>query len=354
MQVAPTDFLLQLAAIFASIVAGILLFIAFYLEEKSRLAKTKKHLRAIYSDLISEISICETVEEKEALLAQPAFQACLKKWLSQPLGRKILIKELVRSTDSFTGDAAQNLRWLYERLSLNEDSFRRFQSGQWHAKAIGIQQLAEMHQAKYLVKIYRETNSKNEFVRTEAQIAVVKLTGFKGLRFLNIINHPVTQWQQLCLIDQLKEQEIEVDMIRTWLSSKNETVVQFALRLVEIYRCYDFHDDVVACLHHSAGIVRLQAIRAIKEIATEASFSFLWPLFSKCATQEQLLLIDLFGELATPECARFLSSLTKSSNNSLRHKATTVLQQGTFLTEPAEEKAGLPTYFLSPVQKKVV
>lgn len=354
-QVSPTGFLLQLAAVFAAIVAGILLFIAFYLRKKSQTAQTKKYLRSIYSDLISEISLCDTPEEKEAVVAQPSFQACLGKWLSHPLGRKVLVKELVRSKDSFTGDAAQNLRWLYERFSLNEDSFRLFQSGQWHFKAMGIQQLAEMQQANYLVKIYRETNNKNAFIRTEAQIAVVKLTGFKGLRFLNIVSHPITQWQQLCLIDQLKEQDIEVDKIRDWLSSKNETVVQFALRLVEIYRCYELHDDVAACLRHSSDVVRTQAIQAIKEIATEASFNFLWPLFSKCTKPEQLMLIDLFGEIGSAECTRFLHSLIDANDESIRHKATVLLEKlKPVLKKTEEEKPTAPTYFLSTVQKKVV
>ena len=352
MQVSPTNFLLQLTAIFAAIVTSILLFIAFYLQKKSRLAKTKKHLRGVYSDLISEISLCETLEEKEEFLCQPSFQACFRKWLSHPLGRKILIRELVRSKDSLTGDAAQNLRWLYERFALDEDSFRLFQSHQWHFKAKGIQQLAEMQQTKYLVKIYRETNNKNAFVRTEAQIAVVKLTGFKGLRFLNIISHPVTQWQQLCLIDQLKEQEIEADKIRSWLSSRNETVVQFALRLVEIYRCYDLHDEVVTCLCHSSDIVRVQALQAMKEIATEASFNFLWPLYSKCTKQAQLLLIDLFGELGTAECIRFLNSLVNSNDELIRHRVSSILCQ---LQPPLPAAAAsLPTHFLSPFQKKVV
>jgi len=350
----PTGFLLQLAAIFAAIVAGILLFIAFYLHKKSQLAKTKQYLRGVYSDLISEISLCETTEEKEALLVQPFFQTCFSKWLSHPLGRKVLIKELVRSKDSLTGDAAQNLRWLYERFSLNEDSFRLFQSSQWHFKAMGIQQLAEMQQANYLVKIYRETNNKNAFIRTEAQIAVVKLTGFKGLRFLNITSHPVTQWQQLCLIDQLKEQDIEVNMIRNWLSSKNETVVQFALRLIEIYRCYELHDDVAACLRHVSDVVRLQALRAMKEIASDTSFNFLWPLFSRCTKPEQLLLIDLFGEIGTAECSRFLATLINANDESIRHKATVLLEQLKPMVVKAEEKPTAPTYFLSPVQKKVV
>ena len=348
----PVVYLLEASGLFTLIVIGIVLFIVYYLQEKKRIAKTKKHLRSVYSNLISEISLCETEEEREEALAQPYMQSIISKWLSSKLGRKVLIKELVKSKDSLTGDAAQNLRWLYEKLSLDQDSFLRFSSKYWHVKASGIQQLAEMGQSKYLVKIYRETNSKNAFVRTEAQIAVVKLTGFKGLRFLNIVSHPITQWQQLCLIDQLKEADIEPQKIKAWLTSSNETVVQFALRLVEVYKCYELHDEVIGCLQHSSADLRLQALRAIKEIADDASFNWLWPHFNRSTKQEQLLLVEIFANLSTVESIRFLKSIRQSADETVQHKVNNLLAMMNIKTE--NENNPSLTYLLSPLQKQVV
>lgn len=61
-----------------------------------------------------------------------------------------------------------------------------------------------MDQKNLLTKIYRETNSKNEFVRSEAQIAIIYMTGFNGLRFLDVISYPLTLWQQIKLLEQLR------------------------------------------------------------------------------------------------------------------------------------------------------
>jgi len=352
LNIAPVAYLLEVSAMFTLIVISILLFIVYYLQEKQRIANAKKHLRHIYSNLISEVSLCETDEEREEVLAQPYVQSIITKELSKNLGKKVLIKELVKSKDSLTGDAAQNLRWLYEKLSLDKESFKRFSSKKWHVKASGIQQLAEMGQAKYLVKIYRDTNSKNAFVRTEAQIAVVKLTGFKGLRFLNIVTHPITQWQQLCLIDQLKETDIDSEKIKIWLLSTNETVVQFALRLIEVYKCYDLHEEAIACLEHKSAMIRTQALRAIKEIATDASFNWLWPHFNRSTKQEQLLLVDIFAELATAESIRFLKSLHEFADETVQHKANALL--ATMNIEPENKSEQSFTYLLSPLQKQVV
>jgi hypothetical protein len=352
MNISPAVYLLEVSAVFTLVVISILLFIVYYLREKDHLSKTKARLRSLYSNLISEVSLCETEEEREQVMAQPYVQSIVSKELSKSLGRKILIKELVKSKDSLTGDAAQNLRWLYEKLSLDQDSFQRFSSKKWHVKSSGIQQLAEMGQAKYLVKIYRDTNSKNAFVRTEAQIAVVKLTGFKGLRFLNIVTHPVTQWQQLCLIDQLKETDIEPDKIKAWLLSTNETVVQFALRLIEVYKCFDLHEEAIACLGHKSADIRIQALRAIKEIATEGSFNWLWPHFNRSTKQEQLLLIEIFAELSTIESIRFLKSLHEFADETVQHKANSLLQMMNIGNENENDPS--LTYLLSPLQKQVV
>ena len=345
-------YLLEVSAAFTLVVIGILFFIAYYLQQKQKLAKTKKILRGIYSNLISEISLCETEEEREEVMAQGYVKDIEAQWLSKKLGRKILIKELVRSKDSLTGDAAQNLRWLYGELSLHIDSFERLSSKQWHVKASGIQQLAEMGQSRYLVKIYRETNSKNAFVRTEAQIAVVKLTGFKGLRFLNVVSHPVTQWQQLCLIDQLSEADIEEDKIKTCLTAKNETVVQFALRLIEVYKCYNLHDEVLVCLQQPSAIIRMQALRALKEIATAASFNWLWPHFNCATKQEQLLMVEIFADLGTLESFRFLKSLNEFADKTIQHKASSLL--GTAPISFVSESQQSNTYLLSSLQKQVV
>lgn len=347
-------YLLGMSALFMVIVLAIFLFIVYYLRQKRRLAKTKTHLRGIYSDLISEISLCESPEEREAVIAQPGVQAIFTTWLTKKAGRKILIRELVRSKDSLTGDAAQNLRWLYEKLELDHDSFQLLQSKQWHLKAKGIQQLAEMQQAKYLLKIYRDTNSKNPFVRTEAQIAVVKLTGFKGLRFLNIVSHPITEWQQLCLIDQLKEQEIEPDMIRVWLKSKNETVVKLALRFVEVFKCYDLHEEVIQCLQHPSPAIHQQVFRAVKEIADDSTFSCLATHFLRCDRAEQLAMMDVLAVLADAESLPFFHSLLESADETIRYKANHCIAKLPATSAPNKNVAETATYLLPLLQKEAV
>jgi hypothetical protein len=134
--------------------------------------------------------------------------------------------------------------------------------------------------------------------------------------------------------------------------STNETVVQFALRLIEVYKCYDLHEEAIACLQHKSAATRTLALRAVKEIATDASFNWLWPHFNRSTKQEQLLLVQIFADLATTESVRFLKSLDEFADETVQHKARSLL---------ATMNIGIPnnnnqslTYLLSPVQKQVV
>ena len=188
------SFFLNAAAVLTSAVVAMLSFVFLFRKQRYLRQQKRASVRHLFSDLIAETAICESPQEVQATLQ--AFLAVNGKLVQKPFARQVLIKALVKIKDDISGSSAENLRLLFEQLGLDKDCYQQFLSKRWHIKAKAIQQLAEMQQHQYLVKIYRETNHANKFIRTEAQIAIVKLTGFKGLRFLNIISHPVSQSQQ--------------------------------------------------------------------------------------------------------------------------------------------------------------
>lgn len=348
-------FFLNAAAVLTSAVAGMLSFVFLFRKQRYQQQQKRASVRHLFSDLIAETAICESPQEVQATLQ--AFLAVNSKLLQKPFARQVLIKALVKIKDDISGSSAENLRLLFEQLQLDKDCYQQFLSKQWHVKAKAIQQLAEMQQHHYLVKIYRETNHTNKFIRTEAQLAVVKLTGFKGLRFLNIINHPVSQWQQLSLLHQLKEGAAEETNIRQWLSSSNATVVEFALRLTEAYKCYPLYPDVVACLQHSSAVVRMQALHALRENYDDDTTAVLMQYFPTAGKPEQLLVLELLGELGTGEKElSFLKALLSAGDESLRYGASQAIQQIDPVNKDsgAEEVEAATLPLLSILTKKAV
>ena len=259
--------LLEGMMFFIALISIILVFILFYLAKRSRRSARRKALREQFSEVISEIAVCDSQEEVAALLNEPSIMNILDPSLKDPFSRKVLIKELLLTARSMSGMARENVCWIYGNFSLDQDSLLRLKTGKWHTKARAIQELSQLKQNKHITKIYRYTNDRNDLVRNEARVGVIKLTGFDGLRFLDVISYPITEWEQLSLLHELLHRPgLKPLELKRWLTSGNTSVVEFALRLTETFRVHELHDEVLACLKSPYLSARLKALQALKEI----------------------------------------------------------------------------------------
>jgi hypothetical protein len=301
----------------------ILIVIAIY----TRLFLKKRHY--FYTNSINkhlEVWITHIILEEttEGIQLPPKFYRILQ----NKMARQLAIDELIKCKKNFSGTVADTLVELYMQLGLKADSLKKIKSRQWHIKARGIQELYLMDQIDVLKTIYKNTNNKYEFVRMEAQTGVIHLTGFSGLRFLDVISYPLTEWQQLKLLEQLRltsKKEDLADGIAGWLLSKNDTVVIFALKLADEYQQFAIADKVVHCLVHPHEKVRIQAIKTMVRLADQRTPSILLGYFRKERFMNRALMLDALTHLATEEHADFLVSLLEDPNNIIKLKAGIVL-----------------------------
>ena len=248
--------------------------------------------------------------------------------LKRPLAKQFIIDELIKTKKNLTGVASKNIIALYEKLDLKKESLRKLNSRKWHILARGINELYSMQQMDTLSLIYQNTNSQYEFVRMEAQIGVVNMTGFEGLRFLDVVNYPITEWQQIKLLDQLRSAEENRQLathLPKWLSSANDTVIIFALKLAEEYQQFLVHNVVVQCLEHSNTAVRLQAIKTLVRIADESTPQILTDHYPKEKFTNQLAVLDGLVKIATVDQAWFLIALLDDESDIIKLKAGRVL-----------------------------
>ncbi len=249
--------------------------------------------------------------------------------LEDPKARQIAIDELTNCKKNFSGIVAENIVALYNKLGLRDDSLSKMKNKRrWEVQARGIQELYLMDQKNLLTKIYRETNSKNAFVRSEAQIAIIYMTGFNGLRFLDVISYPLTLWQQIKLLEQLRlfgKKEDLSDRIPNWLESKNETVVVFALRLAAEYQQFAVIDDIKGCLVHPSAAVRTRAIKTLIVLSDDKTAFILTGYFAKEHFENQVHILDSLLSFATDEQRPFLEKLLDAPDNIIKLKAAIVL-----------------------------
>jgi hypothetical protein len=249
-----------------------------------------------------------------------------------PTGRSFVLNELVNARKNFTADAAENTKFLYEQLGLKTYSLKKLRSSKWHVKARGIQELYLMGQSDVLKSIYKNTNARHEFVRMEAQTGIIHMIGFEGLRFLDLVSYPLTEWQQIKLLEQLNYSKMNVTLspaIPRWLNSPNDTVVVFALKLAEEYQQIALHDTILLCLHHPDEAVRRQAILTLVAIANEKTPLLLTEHFYKESLANRLVILDGLQKIATEQQAPFLIGLLEDENDLIKLKAAKTLALNT-------------------------
>ncbi|MFN4315472.1 MAG: HEAT repeat domain-containing protein [Chitinophagaceae bacterium] len=289
------------------VIAALILFIAIYLMKRKGRSAKRRQLRAAFSDFISELAVSEDEAEREQCFQQPALQALLASWLADRFARQTLIRELAATVRNMSGQAAANICWFYEKTGLHQDTLMQLKSGQWHLKARAIQQLAHLQQQRYITRIYRLTNDPHELVRNEARIAVVKLTGFEGLRFLDVISYPITEWQQISLLHELAQhRRLVFPAIERLLQSSNNSVVEFVLRLVATYQLYDRQPEVLQCLQSPVASVRKNALAALKEIGDDKAAAILTDHFEKEEPTLQVLVLDVIRHIGSADQVPFL------------------------------------------------
>jgi len=258
-------------------------------------------------------------EYKDAILKN-------EKLLQKAVFRQYLINEIIIARKDISGSSTSNLKNFYEQLKLNQDSFKKLHNRKWHIKTKGIQELAIMEQNNYQKEIFELANYSNEYVRNEAQCSLVNFYGFQGLEFLNDITYPISEWQQIQLLNKLnsvKPQNFEI--IKKWLHSKNEFVVIFALKLAVFYNHYELYDDVVNCLSYKNLQIKLNAVNYLKLNPRENTAALFITDYSFDNKIYKLAILDALKDIGNETEITFLLKQLHNADNDIKIAAAKAL-----------------------------
>jgi hypothetical protein len=207
---------------------GLIAFMLLYLVRRAAIERRNSRWRTVFSDVIQRALDWESEDQTPIPITFRAAR-CLRR----KAARAVLTDQLMSGKKALSGSAGANLIRLYTQFGLEADSLRKLSDPAWHRKAQGVQELALMEQRRQVRRIYRLTNTRNDIVRMEAQAAIVQLYGFDGLRFLDVIVQPISEWQQIHLLRLLsKTQGSPSEKLADWLKSENGTVRSFARKLI--------------------------------------------------------------------------------------------------------------------------
>jgi hypothetical protein len=307
---------------------GICVIVISIYAQLARKKNIYRHITGVRNHLEVWISHMILEESSEAFEVPPKFQRMLDhKWT-----RQHVIDALIDVKKNLSGTVADNITQLYLQLGLKKDTLAKFRNTRsWHVKARGIQELYLMDQKDLLTTIYKNTNARNEFVRMEAQIGVIQMTGFAGLRFLDVVSYPITEWQQIKLLEKLRrgggQPENLSESINNWLRSKNDTVVAFALKLAAEYQQFSSRDQVTDILVHPNELVRAQGIKTLLRLADQHTPVVLLGYFPKERFANRTLILDALAHISTAQQVPTLTEILDDPDNIIKLKAAVALAQ---------------------------
>ena len=317
----PVSLLIGALILFIGITGVIIAIYWFLFIGKKRFRLKKKvmrHLEAWISNLILEESFDDVQLPKK-----------LYRILENKAARQITIDELIACRKNFSGAVGENIVLLYQQLGLKPDSVEKIKCiEREHIQAKGIQELYLMDQRDYLPYIYKNTNNRQPLVRMEAQTGIIHMAGFAGLRFLNVISYPLTEWQQIKLLEQLKLVSKKDDLsgkIPKWLLSKNASVIIFALKLADELQQLAVRENIVPCLQHPNRLVRGQAIKTLVRLSDEHTAAVFINAYHQQETTEKIAILEALRNLASDMHYNFLYRLFEDPDNIIKLHAAIVL-----------------------------
>jgi hypothetical protein len=249
----------------------------------------------------------------QALLIDFLFSDDNKKELNQiqqiansEFNRRVLINEMIDLSINLSGDVKEKLRNLYLQLKLDQDSINKTRNSKWHIQIKGFRELAFMNITDANDRIKQTLKSKNNILRMEAQLALIRLNKDDPFGFLDYLKYPFTLWEQLNAHELIVFHNLPIPQFSRWTNSPNKTVVIFSLRMIQVFKQLESASAVIECLKHPDEKIRYTAIFVCGEIQLREALPHLKHMYKNEEYSNCLAIITAMGKMPDESMLSFL------------------------------------------------
>ncbi|MEB8329146.1 hypothetical protein OO009_07240 [Flavobacteriaceae bacterium KMM 6897] len=312
-----TDLLWDLTLLFsilAVVYFGVIFFFRNKFTSKTKLiSERKKQL----SPMISEFLFYDTNDAtKEDHKNYIHLKIEIRDLIKDEFNHQILSDILIDLQKDVSGETLERLYRLFKDLGLHNKAYEKLESYRWQIVSQGIMELTQMRVTESYEFIAKLINDKRGTVRKQAEMAAVTLEE-KGIgHFLDTTRYQISQWQQLKLMDILRNrQDFQPPRFKRWLTSNNKAVVLFALRLLKFYDQNDANAMLIQLVRHKNKQIKEEAISCIQKFGVEEALDTLKMGFWNSNVNCKILILDTVTELGSEKDIDFLQKVERKSFN---------------------------------------
>ena len=267
-------------------------------------------------------------ERDEVSYEQQSIIDELKSNSSEIFKKDLLISTLLKLSYEISGEMAEAIHKLYMQTGLLDYSLSKLKSKKWNTIVNGISELTLFHvkEAQDQVKVH--LNHPKTEVRSTMQLYLVNLFHFEGLTFLNSITTPISEWDQIQLLEVLKlHKNQKVTDIKSWLESSNESVVFFALKLAKIYNQYGVKNELITLLKNENTKIRIEVIHLLSYLNIIEAKVILKNNFKELTLEEQISFFGMMENLYEKTDKPFILEHILNPNFEIKRSALTILRK---------------------------
>lgn len=223
----------------------------------------------------------------------------LVKAIKNNLDRKVIQELILKLHYELSGELATFLEDLYHDLGLVKYSLKKLNSSLWYIKIKGIREVTQMKVKNVYTETLKLINHENKLLRSEAQLTMVKLYQFEGLKFLDHLEFPISEWQQIQLIEEIQYiRNQEIPDLTNWIHSKNDTVICFILKLVHLFNQIQLKDELIKLVMHPSEKVRRTTISVLGYFRILEAKTILKQIFKNSTPETQHYIMNALSDLA--------------------------------------------------------
>jgi len=270
---------------------------------KSNRRKKAEKLTNIYQEQLADYLFGD---ENEV----PVFQG-----LNNSFDRNVLLHEILGLHSNISGESAEKLRDLYFNLGFHKDSLSKAYNRKWYIKVKGFRELAQMNFKEANEHIYKFVTSKNNILRIESQIALVKLSEDNPLFFLEKMKEDLSEWEQINILETINYHKIDIPSFERYLESNNLSVISFAIKMIGVFKHTFSIDKVIKKLAHISEGIRRDAIKTISQLEMPEGIEALKQAFDAETERNQELIMDTMVMMSGSDDVPFLKHVLNTNTN---------------------------------------
>ena len=312
----------------------IILFTIFYVKTLRNQLRVKGDIEAKYQE---DYEVCLVTylyagnEEETFSSEQLLIISELKESVADPFRRKIIISTLLKLRNEISGEMAESIDKLYVKLGLLRYSLAKLRNKKWDVIANGIRELTQFKIKAVHQIVMNNINHPTKEVRKEMQLYLVHLYAFKGLDFLNVLETPLSEWDQIQLLEILQlNNDTQIIDIKPWLKSSNDSVVNFTLKLAKVYNQFEAKEELINLLNHGSEEVRINTISALSHLNVLEAKNILKDSFNERSLEEQIAFLKMMKNVYEYGDKVFLQEQMQHENFEIKSMAMEIMKNINF------------------------